>query len=158
MQPCFKRRGPHHVQKSTAAKLCRSWIDGPVSFFFSSSGGDSALHCVGSSSAASLFSKPSLSSHLPSTALYKNKLPDRKGSIQKILYTHFPVKDIFEILTKFHYYSASSLLFYTDTQPVSSISLETGLSKLLQISFRYLLTGLKQGSSISLETFVAGFI
>lgn len=34
---------------------------------------------------------------------------------------------------------------------------KTDLSKLLQVSFTYLFTGLKQVSFVSLETFLAGF-
>jgi len=66
---------------------------GPVSFCISSSDGASVLRCTGSSNAASLFPKlayPVVSS-LPQH-LYRNKLPDRKGSIQKILYSHFQLK------------------------------------------------------------------
>lgn len=69
----------------SAAKLCRPWVDGPVSFSLSSSGGASVLRCTGSCNAASLFPKlayPVVSS-LPQH-LYRNKLPDRKGSIQEI--------------------------------------------------------------------------
>lgn len=75
------------------AKLCGSWMDGPVSFFISSSCGASVLRCMGSSNAASL--SPKLAYPVVSSFpqhLYQNKLPDRKGSIQKILHSHFPVK------------------------------------------------------------------